>query len=169
MEKIITLEKFLEIKKKLKSKKIIMAHGVFDLLHIGHLRYFQQCKKFGQILIVSVTADKFVNKGLNKPFFSETLRMEAVASNINVDFVVISEALTAEKNIQKIKPNFYAKGYDYYKSQKSDLKLKKEIAVLTKNGGKFLILKDIQYSSSKLINSNFFELKHQVRISYHQG
>ena len=157
MQKIINLENFPSIKKKFKSKKIIMAHGVFDYLHIGHLRYFKQCKEYAEILIVSVTADKFVNKGLNKPYFNEYLRMEAIASNMDVDYVILSNSPTAEKNIEKIKPNYYAKGYDYKNSIYNDKNLKKEVSSVKRYRGKFLILKDIQHSSSKIINSNFLE------------
>ena len=153
--KIINLENYFKLKKKLKSKKIIMAHGVFDYLHIGHLRYFNQCKKHADILIVSVTSDKYVNKGFNKPYFNDKLRMEAIASNIDVDYVVLSNSLTAERNIEKIKPDYYAKGNDYKSLINNDANFKKEILSLKKNKGKFLILKDIQHSSSKIINSSF--------------
>ena len=61
MKKILTIEK-LETLKKLK-KKIVLCHGVFDLVQSGHIMYFQEAKKRGDILIVSVTEDKFVNKG----------------------------------------------------------------------------------------------------------
>jgi len=155
--KILTLENFSNFKKKNEKKKIVMAHGVFDYLHIGHLRYFKQCKKHAEILIVSVTADKYVNKGLNKPYFNENLRIEAIASNVDVDYVILSDHITAEKNIEKIKPNYYAKGFDYKNSINTDNNLKKEVAILKKNKGKFLILKDIQHSSSKIINSSFLD------------
>ena len=74
MTKLITnrdrLTKLISTYKK-KGKKISLAHGVFDVVHIGHIEYFKEAKKLSDILIVSITADKFVNKGLNRPFFKE--------------------------------------------------------------------------------------------------
>ena len=55
---------------KKRGKKIVLCHGVFDLLHIGHLNYFKKAKLLGDVLIVSVTDDKFVNKGPGRPSFS---------------------------------------------------------------------------------------------------
>jgi len=62
------------------DQKIVLSHGVFDLLHIGHIRHFTEARKFGDILVVSLTADQFVNKGPNRPAFSETLRAEALSA-----------------------------------------------------------------------------------------
>ena len=79
MTKLITnrdrLTKLISTYKK-KGKKISLAHGVFDVVHIGHIEYFKEAKKLSDILIVSITADKFVNKGLNRPFFKEKDRIE---------------------------------------------------------------------------------------------
>ena len=65
---------------KKKKRKIVLCHGVFDLLHIGHIRHLNEAKKMGDILIVSVTSDSFVNKGPNRPMFKDYLRLEAIAS-----------------------------------------------------------------------------------------
>ena len=69
MSKIIKLNNLDQIRKLHKGKKIILTHGVFDLVHTGHIDYFNEAKKFGDILIVSVTSDKYVNKGFNRPMF----------------------------------------------------------------------------------------------------
>ena len=71
-----------EIEKKIvflrkKQKKIVLCHGVFDLLHIGHIKHFKEAKTLGDIVIVSITSDKFVNKGPNRPIFNQNLRAEA--------------------------------------------------------------------------------------------
>ena len=71
MKKVILSKNLLRNKitnLKRKGKKIVLVHGVFDLVHLGHIYYFQEAKSNGDILVVSITADKFVNKGLNKPF-----------------------------------------------------------------------------------------------------
>ena len=95
MEKINTDNKiisFNEIEKKLaklkkKNKLIVHCHGVFDLLHPGHLMHFKSAKKFGDILIVSVTSDKFVNKGFNRPYFDINTRIKMISEMSIVDFV----------------------------------------------------------------------------------
>ena len=79
-QKIYSLEKLQRIlnKERIKGKKIILCHGVFDLLHIGHIKHFKEAKNFGDILVVTLTPDQFVNKGPNRPFFNEQLRLEAI-------------------------------------------------------------------------------------------
>ena len=74
-QKIFSLNNFnLNIKKK--NLKVVQCHGVFDLLHIGHIRHFNKAKSYGDILVVSITSDKFVKKGYNRPYFNEKLRSD---------------------------------------------------------------------------------------------
>ena len=70
-----------------KRKKIVHCHGVFDLLHLGHIRHFEEAKTFGDILIVTITPDEFVHKGPNRPAFTTGLRLEALAALESIDFV----------------------------------------------------------------------------------
>ena len=73
MRKIVSIE-FLKktvVKLKKNKKKVVLCHGVFDLLHLGHIRHFEEAKKLGDYLIVSVTPNKFVEKGPGRPVFSE--------------------------------------------------------------------------------------------------
>ena len=76
-QKIYSIEKLKKIlnKKKIKGKKIVLCHGVFDLLHIGHINHFKEAKNFGDVLVVSLTPDIYVNKGPGRPAFNEKLRM----------------------------------------------------------------------------------------------
>ena len=67
------------------GKSVVLAHGVFDLMHIGHIRHLEAAKKEGDILIVSITGDGYVNKGPERPVFKETLGAEAVAALSYVD------------------------------------------------------------------------------------
>ena len=143
------LKKILKLKKS--GKKITLCHGVFDIVHIGHLKYFDQAKKLGDILIVSVTSDKYVNKGPNRPIFSTNKRIFFLKKLKNIDFVIKSSSATAEKIINTIKPNYYCKGPDYLAKKKDD-NLKKEIDILKRNKGKFIAVKHKKYSSSKIIN-----------------
>ena len=139
---------------KKKKKRIVQCHGVFDLIHIGHLKHFKSAKKFGDILIVSVTPDKFVQKGPGRPAFKQKLRIEAVAALDVVDYVILNTTPTAIKLIKKIKPNIYCKGPDY-KDNKSDItgQIKNEIKAIKQIRGKIIYTSGLTFSSSKLINN----------------
>ena len=80
--KIKPLDELAKVLKPFKEeqKKIAHCHGVFDLLHVGHIRYLEQAKQLGDMLIVTLTQDQHVNKGPNRPAFPEQLRAEAVAA-----------------------------------------------------------------------------------------
>jgi len=138
------------------KKNIGLCHGVFDLLHLGHIRHFNEAKKKCDILIVSVTDDKFVSKGPGRPVFNHFQRME-VLSNLNaIDYVTLSNNASATDIIDKIKPHFYFKGPDY-KILGKDItkKISIEKKQVEKFGGKLIITKSKKYSSSELINSSF--------------
>lgn len=157
--------KFFEIKKlsnllktkNFKNKKIVMCHGVFDLLHIGHINHLKSSKKFGDILIVSITGDDYVNKGPGRPAFNENIRSQALAALEIVDFVTISYSKTSIEAINLIKPRFYSKGKDYI-NPADDLtnKITDETKQVKANGGKIVFTNDELYSASNLINNYFF-------------
>ena len=107
----ILKEKIKELKKI--KKKIVLCHGVFDLLHIGHIKHFESAKKNGDILVVTITADEYVDKGPNRPHFNTMLRAETLAAIEIIDFISISYSSTAENVIKKIMPNIYFKGIEY--------------------------------------------------------
>src|SRR2546422_8668774 len=92
------------------GKKIVHCHGVFDLLHIGHIKHLEAARKLGDALVVTLTPDRFVNKGPHRPAFPERLRAEALASLTCVDFVAINEWPTAVETIQLLRPDLYVKG-----------------------------------------------------------
>ena len=153
--KILDIKNLKKLRNKFTKKKIILCHGVFDLLHIGHISYFKSAKKYGNILVVSVTDDKFVNKGPGRPAFSINNRLKFLQEIECIDYLYASNNLTAEKIIKNLKPNFYCKGSDYseYK-KKNDQNLNKEINALKKIKGKFKIINEISFSSSRFINEN---------------
>ena len=116
-KKIISLIELSKLRKNNKNKKIVHCHGVFDLFHHGHLMYFNSARKLGDILVVSITNDKNVNKGPGRPRFGERRRAEVIASLSVVDYVVINDEKTAVNLINLLKPNFYVKGKDYEKRE----------------------------------------------------
>lgn len=93
--------------------KVVLAHGVFDILHYGHLVYLTEAKKHGNVLVVSVTADEYVNKGPERPVFTLRKRMEMLKALRIVDRVIASHAMTPENVIRQVRPDVYAKGIEY--------------------------------------------------------
>src|SRR5437016_11448770 len=87
-----TLEELVPIleRHRASGKRVVHCHGVFDLLHIGHVRHFEQARKLGDVLVVTLTPDRFVNKGGGRPAFTETLRAEFVAALACVDYVAVN-------------------------------------------------------------------------------
>lgn len=144
--------------------KIVHCHGVFDLLHPGHIRHLHEAKNQGDKLVVSITPDRFVNKGPGRPAFNEKLRLEQIASLACVDFVVLNNSPDAVSIIKKIKPNIFVKGEEY-KDHKSDIthKISQEAEAIKSVGGKIYYTNDIVFSSSHLIN-RFFD-PDAIRIS----
>ncbi len=147
------------------GKHISLSHGVFDLLHPGHIHHFDQAKNKADFLVVSITNDKNVLKGPGKPYFNEKLRLKALSSLEQIDFLVLSDEKSAVKVINNIKPNYYFKGSDY-KSSKLDVtgKIDLEIAAVKKNGGKVIFTTGQVFSSSKIINKEFFYNEEQNKF-----
>ena len=80
-KKIVTLEVLSEIiqRHKKQGKVIVHCHGVFDLMHPGHIMHFEAAKKQGDILVVTITQDQHVNKGLGRPVFTQDVRARTIA------------------------------------------------------------------------------------------
>ncbi len=134
-----------------RQEKIIMCHGVFDIVHPGHIRHLIYAKSKGDILIVSLTADEHILKGSIRPHVPENLRAINLAALEMVDYVVIDKKATPLENIKKIKPDFFAKGYEYV-SKGFNPKTLEEKKILDEYGGEVIFTPgDIVYSSSKFI------------------
>ncbi|MDE2232355.1 MAG: adenylyltransferase/cytidyltransferase family protein, partial [Candidatus Omnitrophica bacterium] len=143
---------------KIKGKKVVQCHGVFDIVHLGHIRHFNMAKKDADILVVTLTADKHVKRGPGRPFFKERLRAETVASLGVVDYVGIVDSPTATDAIRILKPNFYAKGVEYKQKEKDVTgKIFEEEDAVKSVGGRIIFTDDITFSSSQIIN-NFLDV-----------
>ncbi len=90
----------------------MLTNGIFDLLHVGHLRYLRQARALGDILVVGVNADAAVHKP-GRPLVADTERAELVAALEPVDYVVIFNAPTADELLRALRPSVYVKGADY--------------------------------------------------------
>lgn len=154
-KKIKTLSELSRTAAKLKKegKKIAHCHGVFDLIHPGHIRHLAEAKGFGDVLVVTLTKDRFVKRGPGRPIFNEHLRAETLASLAVTDFVCALDHPTAVEAIRAIAPDFYVKGQDYEKrSQDVTGKIHDEEKAVRDGGGKIVFTHDITFSSSALIN-----------------
>jgi rfaE bifunctional protein nucleotidyltransferase chain/domain len=157
-EKIKTLAELAEICQALRSegKRIVQCHGVFDLMHPGHVRHFEAARAQGDVLVVTVTPDRFVNKGPGRPVFNERLRSESVAALGSVAFAAITESPSAEDVIRLLRPSVYVKGSDYADA-KDDLtgKIADERRAVEEVGGRIHFTTEITFSSSSLLNLHF--------------
>lgn len=134
-----------------RGEVIVHCHGVFDLLHIGHIRYLQRAKRLGEVLVVTLTADRFVNKGPHRPVFHQEYRADALAALDCVDYVAINDSPTAVPVIGTLRPDVYAKGAEF-REQKTPELLEEEAAV-AKSGGRVEFIEDVTSSSSFLLNN----------------
>lgn len=155
-EKIKTLDELEELVRleKAQGRKVVLCHGVFDLLHPGHIHHFQAARKNGDCLIVTITKDEYVGKGPGRPVFNERLRTESVAALECVDYAAINQWPTAVETLHKLKPDFYAKGTDYANPD-NDLtgNIKLEEMAVKEIGGQTILTDEISFSSSSVINT----------------
>jgi len=149
---------------KREGKTIVHCHGIFDLLHPGHIRHFEAAKREGDVLVITITQDKYVAKGPGRPVFNEHLRAESVAALQVVDYVAINEWPNAVETIKKLKPDVYCKGGDYADS-KEDVtgKIVDEEEAIKSIGGRIHFTDEITFSSTKLINLHFDVLPDEAR------
>lgn len=150
-KKIIKLKNLITIVKKLKSqnKKIVTTNGVFDILHLGHVKYLEEAKKLGDVLIVGINTDSSVKqiKGNKRPINNEKSRICVLAGLESVDYAFLFDEEDPRNWLEKIKPNFHVKAGDY----KINQIIEKD--VIEKNKGKVILMPMVRgYSTTKLID-----------------
>ena len=150
-KKIVTLNRLIRIVEKLKKqgKKIVTTNGVFDILHLGHVKYLEQAKRLGDVLIVGVNSDSSVRhiKGDKRPINNKKSRIGVIAGLESVDFAFLFNEKDPRKWIGKIKPDAHVKAGDY------EIGKIIERDVVEKNGGKIIIAKVLKgYSTTGLID-----------------
>jgi rfaE bifunctional protein kinase chain/domain/rfaE bifunctional protein nucleotidyltransferase chain/domain len=163
--KIVELDQISEHVERLRAagKRIVHCHGVFDLLHIGHIRHLQEAKQLGDILVVSLTCDAFVNKGPHRPAFTESLRAEALAALTPIDLVTVSRFPSAIEAIEAIRPNIYVKGPDYRATEKDITGgISREREAVERYGGTIHFTDGETFSSSSLLNRHVQTLPKHV-------
>ncbi len=134
----------------LRHSRVVLAHGVFDLIHLGHVRYLEDAAAQGDALVVSVTPDEYVGKGPGRPVFTSGLRAEALAALACVDAVIVNHGHdSAENVIQALRPAVYAKGAEY---RWGGGRIIEECAEVQRCGGRVHFHEGQTFSSSALIN-----------------
>ena len=145
------------------GKRVVLSHGVFDLLHVGHIWHFEQAKRMGDVLIVTITQDRDVNKGPHRPAFPQDLRAEALAALEAVDYVAINRWPLSVETIELLKPDIYVKGSDY-RSAADDITggIIEETDAVKRVGGEIRFTEGRTFSSSSLLNVHFSPFSQEV-------
>lgn len=132
-DKILSREGLVEVLRehRRRRRKIVLANGVFDLLHVGHVRYLQHSRAEGDILVVGVNSDSSTRarKGEGRPIMTERARAAVVAALACVDYVVIFDELDVNNLLRQIRPDVHAKGTDYAVDTVPERELAKELGV----------------------------------------
>ena len=172
-KKILSLKKLKKIVNKTKQK-IILCHGNFDVVHPGHIRHLTYAKSKADILVVSITADRYIKKGTYRPFVPENIRATSLAAFEMVDYVVVDDNEKPLNLLKEIKPNFFAKGFEY-SSGGLPPATEEEKNLVEKYGGEMIFTPgDIVYSSTSLLklsepkieNYKILDLMEENNISF---
>jgi rfaE bifunctional protein nucleotidyltransferase chain/domain len=147
------------------GRRVVLCHGTFDLMHTGHIRHLQSARQLGDVLVVTLTGDRYVKKGPGRPVFSEQLRAENLAALACVDLVAINQAETALNVIHALGPSLYVKGSDYVDAA-ADLtgNIAREVAAVEACGGAVHFTDEITFSSTRLLNDHFDVFSPEARV-----
>jgi rfaE bifunctional protein kinase chain/domain/rfaE bifunctional protein nucleotidyltransferase chain/domain len=152
--KIRTRDQLLELRRSAGAagRVVVHCHGCFDIVHPGHIQYLQFARSLGDVLIVTVSADPQVNKGLNRPLIPDDLRALSLAALECVDAVYVNPHPTAVEILAELKPDIYVKGREYERNH--DPRFLAERDEVTRHGGRVVFSSgDVIYSSTALIGA----------------
>jgi rfaE bifunctional protein kinase chain/domain len=155
--------------KRPRQKKVIMCHGVFDVVHPGHVRHLLYAKTKADVLVASITADRHISKGQHRPHVPQELRALNLAAFEIVDYVVVDKNPTPIENISFLQPEFFAKGYEYAAGGLPP-KTQEEVDALRAYGGEMIFTPgDIVYSSTRLIDLAPPSIKTEKLLTFMDG
>jgi len=133
------------------GRTVVHCHGCFDIVHPGHIHHLQYARSLGDMLIVSVTSDTNVNKGVARPLIPDDLRAASLAALECVDAVYLNPDSTAVELLEALQPDLYVKGREYENNH--DPRFLAERDAVIRAGGRIVFSSgDIVYSSTALIN-----------------
>src|SRR6185295_15004664 len=146
IEKILSPEQMLRERKRLRTAgaRLVFTNGVFDLLHVGHVRYLAQARALGEALVVAINSDRTVRelKGPGRPVFDQAERAEILAALRHVDYVTIFDDVSPRSLIAKLLPDVLVKGGDY---QLDEIHGREEVEAA---GGKVISLPFVEGAST---------------------
>jgi cytidyltransferase-like protein len=146
-------------------KKVIMCHGTFDVVHPGHIRHLMYARGKADILVASLTCDEHIAKANFRPYVPEALRALNLAALELVDYVIVDQDPTPLRNLARIQPDMFAKGYEYTDGGLHPRTIE-EVKVLESYGGEIMFTPgDIVYSSSALIELAPPSIAHDKLVS----
>ncbi|HIA14241.1 MAG TPA: ADP-heptose synthase [Nitrospirales bacterium] len=150
--KIKTIEELREIiGPRPRDKVVIMCHGTFDIVHPGHVRHLMYVREKADVLVASMTCDAHIYKANLRPFVPEQLRAMNLAALEIVDYVIIDSNATPLENLKVLQPDYFAKGYEYFKDG-VHVKTQEEVELIESYGGEIIFTPgDVVYSSSAFI------------------
>ena len=166
MGKIVTKQYFKETIRPLLKKEhktIALCHGVFDLVHPGHIMHLEQAKKMADVLVVSITASAYVRKGPGRPYFNDDQRLKFLSALECIDYCMLSEGYTVDDIVEAVEPDFYVKGAEYA-NENADIteNMRPERELVEKHGGTVRFTSGEVFSSTKLINKGLSALPKDV-------
>ncbi len=146
------------------GRRIVQSHGIFDLVHPGHVCHLEEAKSLGDLLVVSVTDDRHVQKGPGRPYFAEQLRLRTLAALGCVDHVVLVPFPGAVEVIERLRPDVYCRGKEYEDAEyDTSGALEEEMRAVERVGGKVRFVGPIKHSSTRLLNLYFDHLTAPVK------
>ncbi len=147
--------------------RIVQSHGLFDLMHPGYVAHLEEARALGDALAVSVTADRFVDKGPGRPLCKEQLRARTLAALSCVDYVVITPFPGAAEAIEAIGPAIYCLGKEYERPSHKTDHIQSDLDALARCGGKVSYVGSLIFSATKLLNQHFDHLSAGVKTFCH--
>ena len=138
------------------GKVIVQCHGTFDMVHPGHIVHFEEAKALGDILVVTITAEKHVNKGPGRPYFNDQLRSRWLSALACVDYVVVIPFSAAVEAIECVQPHYYCKGREY-ENQENDVtgNISDDVETVARFGGQMRYVGSVVFSSTRILNQHF--------------
>ncbi len=156
--KIIDRHELQGIRERTRSagESVVLCHGIFDLIHPGHVGHLQRARDLGDLLVVSITPDRYVDRGPGRPVFSEDVRLSMLAALDCVDWVTLAEGPDAIGIIDALRPDHYCKGQgDAARLADPTSALSREVERVTEHGGEVQFVGGAVYSSTKLLSDHF--------------
>jgi rfaE bifunctional protein nucleotidyltransferase chain/domain len=133
------------------GRKIVLCHGVFDVIHAGHIQHLKGAKSYGDVLVVTLTPDEFVRKGPGRPIFNQQTRAAVMSAIQGVNFVAVNDSPDAMDVLKTIQPDVYCKGEEVLNCPSGHIVEEKEF--VESYGGRVVFMKMVgDLSSSKIIN-----------------